>query len=140
MSMKVNKNGKGYPVGVIPQSLYDDVEDLKDAVFKGSVSVTADGNKTYTTLLNELFSNVDMSKIGDSTKYIDESSSSANYSILTQKTSSQLRFNKLIGNVAEEAIVSGTSSYYHYVFDGSTPPADWSGAKPSAGHKLIIKY
>ena len=32
MSMKVNKNGKEYSVGVIPQSLYDDVEDLKDAI------------------------------------------------------------------------------------------------------------
>ena len=31
MSMKVNKNGKEYPIGVIPQSLYDDVEDLKEA-------------------------------------------------------------------------------------------------------------
>lgn len=29
MSIKINKNGKEYPVGVIPQSLYDDVEDLK---------------------------------------------------------------------------------------------------------------
>lgn len=31
MSIKINKNGKEYPLGVIPQSLYDDVEDLKDA-------------------------------------------------------------------------------------------------------------
>lgn len=30
MSVKINKNGKEYPLGVIPQSLYDDVFDLKD--------------------------------------------------------------------------------------------------------------
>ena len=30
MSVKINKNDKEYPIGVIPQSLYDDVEDLKD--------------------------------------------------------------------------------------------------------------
>ena len=29
MSMKVNKNGKEYDLGFVPQSLYDDVEDLK---------------------------------------------------------------------------------------------------------------
>lgn len=32
MSIKINKNGKEYDLGFIPQSLYDDVEDLKDAV------------------------------------------------------------------------------------------------------------
>jgi hypothetical protein len=32
MSIKINKNGKEYPLGFVPQSLYDDVEDLKDAV------------------------------------------------------------------------------------------------------------
>lgn len=30
--MKINKNGKEYDLGFVPQSLYDDVEDLKDAV------------------------------------------------------------------------------------------------------------
>jgi len=32
MSIKINKNGKEYDLGFVPQSLYDDVEDLKDAV------------------------------------------------------------------------------------------------------------
>lgn len=32
MSVKINKNGKEYDLGFVPQSLYDDVEDLKDAV------------------------------------------------------------------------------------------------------------
>ena len=32
MSIKINKNGNEYPLGVVPQSLYDDVEDLKEAV------------------------------------------------------------------------------------------------------------
>jgi hypothetical protein len=32
MSIKINKNNKEYDLGFVPQSLYDDVEDLKDAV------------------------------------------------------------------------------------------------------------
>ena len=32
MSAKFNKNNKSWHVGIVPQQLYDDVEDLKDAV------------------------------------------------------------------------------------------------------------
>ena len=45
MSMKINKNGKEYPVGVIPQSLYDDVEDLKEAM---QVKIASDWNEALT--------------------------------------------------------------------------------------------
>ena len=31
MSIKINKNGKEYDLGFVPQSLYDDVKDLKEA-------------------------------------------------------------------------------------------------------------
>lgn len=32
MSAKINKNGKKYPIGVIPQNVIDDVTELKSAV------------------------------------------------------------------------------------------------------------
>ena len=63
MSVKINKNGNEYPLGVIPQSLYDDVEDLKEAANKGSVSVTADGVKTYSEILDDLYALIDTDKI-----------------------------------------------------------------------------
>lgn len=64
MSMKVNKNGKEYDLGFVPQSLYDDVEELKEAVdeIKHSLmktevkSFTFDGNGV--SWINEKYINV----------------------------------------------------------------------------------
>lgn len=40
MSIKINKNNKEYDLGFVPQSLYDDVEDLKDAMDTTELTVT----------------------------------------------------------------------------------------------------
>ena len=63
MSIKVNKNGKEYPVGVIPSNYIRKVDELEDATFRGSVSVAADGVKTRGTLLNELWEKINPSKL-----------------------------------------------------------------------------
>lgn len=49
MSLKINKNGKEYDLGFVPQSLYDDVEDLKDAIEKSEWSelFTLNANVRY---------------------------------------------------------------------------------------------
>lgn len=48
MSIKINKNNKEYPLGVIPQSLYDDVEDLKNKVGLLNMRKVADSISTGT--------------------------------------------------------------------------------------------
>lgn len=50
MSIKINKNNKEYPLGVIPQSLYDDVEELKDAVDNIPTKISDLTNDVYSAL------------------------------------------------------------------------------------------
>lgn len=48
MSVKINKNGKEYPIGVIPQNVIDDVTALKNkyAVIEDYTPSTTGGTKT----------------------------------------------------------------------------------------------
>ena len=59
MSIKINKNDKEYPLGVIPQSLYDDVEDLKDEINeikdKSIVTLTSTDNLDNCTNPNVIY-------------------------------------------------------------------------------------
>ena len=55
------------------KDISDDVEDLKEAVNKGSVSVTADGVKTWAELLNTLLSQIDTTKITSESKIVRQS-------------------------------------------------------------------
>ena len=48
MSIKINKNSKEYSLGFVPQSLYDDVEDLKD----GKVDKSGDTMRGGLTINN----------------------------------------------------------------------------------------
>lgn len=50
MSIKINKNGKEYDLGFIPQSLYDDVANIYDDV--ESFTPTANSGCTITTVHN----------------------------------------------------------------------------------------
>ena len=64
-----------------------------------SVSVTADGVKTYGQLLNELYALVDMSKVTDTTIFKIDNSISDFFSIyfLSERSSSALRFTRVSG-------------------------------------------
>ena len=55
MSIKINKNGKEYDLGFVPQSLYDDVEDLKANVNKvTSADDEKISNERYRTIFSPL--------------------------------------------------------------------------------------
>lgn len=55
MSIKINKNGKEYPLGVIPQSLYDDVEDLKTPTFtEAQTRANIVSGETLPTILGKI--------------------------------------------------------------------------------------
>ena len=49
MSIKINKNGKEYDLGFVPQSLYDDVANLKEIIKKKTFTTSTDGNKIAET-------------------------------------------------------------------------------------------
>ncbi len=73
MSAKMIKDGNKYPIGVIPQNVIDDVTELKSAVFRGSVTVTAtDSTHTQAYWLNQLASALDYSKVSEQTTLVVE--------------------------------------------------------------------
>ena len=51
MSIKINKNGKEYPIGVIPSNYIKKVDELENGV----VIRTASKNRTFATQLAELY-------------------------------------------------------------------------------------
>jgi hypothetical protein len=60
MSAEIIKNGKKYPLGFVPQSLYDDVEDLKDELDSLSANdVAYDSQTTVKQKIDEVVSKID---------------------------------------------------------------------------------
>ena len=144
MSAKFNKNNKSWHVGIVPQQLYDDVEDLKEATFRGSVSVTADGVKTRTQLLDSLHALMDTSKITNDSKI----AISSDIHTLCAKSGSTMRF---FSNISMDSTQSTTS---HILFrssgsenlrcicnNGSTNTInDISSTVLSSGTKITLYY
>lgn len=142
MSVKINKNGKEYDLGFVPQSLYDDVEELKEAVFRGSESVTADGVKTWETLLNELRAKIDLTKVtiysvltwnGDiySAMYIDNNTLGFSLSGTSSFISG--------GTPATVEMLIRSSSSQCFVISGTTA-TDISSNKPTNGTEIALHY
>ena len=59
----INKNGTKHKIGIVMPAYYP-----ASRITRESVSVTADGSKTWSTLLNSLFALIDSTKITDNTK------------------------------------------------------------------------
>lgn len=53
--VKIKKDGQEYGIGVIPQSMYDDVEDLKDAVDNLADDITAVRTKQTTLVTDRVY-------------------------------------------------------------------------------------
>lgn len=77
-NIKIKKDGQEYDIGVMPQHypadrVYldgDTTKTVQDEIERGSVSVTADGVKTYQTLLSELFALISFSKVNNNTTLV----------------------------------------------------------------------
>ncbi len=121
--MKANKNGKEYPIGVIPQSLYDDVEDLKDAMDTTELTVTpANGTiqagsvkrKDDMVVINLRYVSTSASAVGDTivTLPYNVTSSTAHVQLCNNKNyvidllSNKIRTNSAIAS-GETIIISG---------------------------------
>ena len=111
------------------------------------VSVTANGSKTYTELLNELFLSVDMSKISINSCLRYKTSSYEVYAPCSFKnqTGTQLRF---IGTYYNDSgsfggyafIVKGSGSKMYSLGSNLSSPTDVSSEHANNGQELAIMY
>ena len=127
MSVLVNKEGQAL-AGMTPK-----VE---------SVSVTADGVKTYATLLNELFALVDFSKVTVRTKLYRTADEI--FGLALRANQSSLAFSFCYAYTANDTVIgsmfvaSSGSKYATYKIGGSF--IDRSDSVPTSGEKITIYY
>jgi len=105
-----------------------------------SVSVTADGSKTYAQVLNSLYALVDFSKTTDFSLLTQTTSTYTTQYTMALRLSNQLYFTRTVitSNVpsVEELSVTGTS-YFHRANSSYT---DVSSQVPASGTKFTIYY
>ena len=125
--------------------LSDGVTSVGDVIDKGSVSVTADGVKTYAQLLNELYALIDSSKTSYNTFLVRNSSGNLSVYHPISVFSTACYFTRI--TVADTKItsdtvnVSSTSSYRRAVTSASsTTFSDVGASAASSGEKLILYY
>ena len=117
-----------------------------DALSGDSVSVTADGVKTYATLLNELYALVDHNKFGrNSVLVVAVPNSNTVYARINRNTlSNRLIFSStIIGYSNNDVldyyfILDGSGSKYRERFNGSV--TDESSTVPTNGTKITLYY
>ena len=125
------------------------VQDAIDELAGGSVSVTADGVKTYATLLAELYALVDVTKINHrSALWVGDSAiENGNFHVITTKTSTGIAFaSPSISGSNDASIVSefklASTSAYRVARTGSNSTTfnDSSSTVVTSGLKLAIFY
>lgn len=124
--------------------MLDENTSVADAINRGSVSVTANGTKTYRQLFVELWGLVDLSKITNETKLLFKYNNSAhtqNYLMLSESSLAYLVFTKMSANSngarIESIQIDSTGAYM--ISTGSTRQ-DISTQVPSSGWSYEIFY
>lgn len=114
------------------------IEELDSAINRGSISVTADGVKTYKTLLNELYALIDNTKLSSNT-YIDFSSSIFRYA---RPFDSGYSFFLSYGNSSVEIIdhflVHPSNSLYTEYLNGNI--SSYQDGVAASGAKIELYY
>lgn len=105
----------------------------------GSVSITADGVKTYSQLLDQLFALIDFNKISDKSCLMD---STDNYSIahIGLKTSNRADFVADITNHRYAYSVRNSGSMFNYYTYTTSTYTNASNNVPSASTVFKIIY
>ena len=123
----------------------DGVTSVEDAINRGSVSVTADGVKNYTQLLNALFAITDKSKITNDSIFVfryNDSNNTKAYFHITESSNNYLVYARLSasssGTRATEFYLETSSSKYQ-ISTGSTR-SDSSTQVPTSGWSFEIFY
>lgn len=117
------------------------VEEALDALNRGSMSVTADGVKTYAQLLNELYSQINLSDVTVNSKLVIAEHPCTPATI----GGSYVTFSSLYvqGGVAKAvyAVLQSSSSYYLSDFASSgTTTSNISTSVPASGKVITLYY
>lgn len=140
----IKKNGVANDVSTKAEDCYLTTgKSVEEELNKGSVSVIADGTKTWTTLLNELFGLVDMSKINYNSKLIQINSASAQddyvYNI-SYISSSNIGFGCPVGSYLYVRNLSSSGSFYKRFTYSDGTFTDLSSNVPLSGIEAKIIY
>lgn len=118
--------------------MLDENTSVADVIGKGSVSVTADGTKTYATLLNELFALVDYNKVTGKS-YLN---SDGVIFQITYNNSTAYQFSRAEvssnSNRIQMMIIQSTNSIYRTVL--GTAFTNDSSTVPASGTKIEFVY
>ena len=106
-----------------------------------SVSVTADGSKTYSTLFNELWALIDTNKVGAEAKLqIGGDWFSLIYCNQSIVIFVQPYFDTSNGKSKSLQIAIGTASTYYEQNGDSQTPTNLSSNVPTSGEKITLYY
>lgn len=124
--------------------LSDGVTSVGDVIDKGSVSVTADGVKTYTQLLNSLYELADFSKLSQYS-YLVRSTSDGNhlcYNMISYYTTVAYFTRSFVGTsvVVDSLTVGSSSSWKRATTTTSTTITDNSSGVAGNGEAIILYY
>lgn len=134
----INKNGTKHKIGIIMPAFFP-----ASRVTHESVSVTADGVKTYGTLLSDLFTLADVAKFTPFTKIVFYDTNSGNQTVYTVRllTSSSAYFYYvgILGTgVATLEVLLSSSPYY--VINNNGSYTDRTSTIPTSGVILKLVY
>lgn len=136
----------------LPEDLRPNYTVITDRDYTGepidnSVSVTADGVKTWRELFNSLWALIDANKVTNNS-YITEKSSTyykvynINSSMLNASITTEIRFSRMVLDtsmeVEENWSIKSSSSTYFRATNGTF--ADWSTNVPTAGIVITLHY
>lgn len=111
-----NLEGNTSIVGIGDGTLTGAVSAINSALDKGSVSVTTDGVKTYAASLNELFAQVNLSKVTFDSKYVEDFGSSARAFRVDNIATSSIRVTSAYSDAAQYEVrtinIGSNSSAY----------------------------
>lgn len=134
----INKNGTKHKVGIIMPAFFP-----ASRITHESVSVTADGVKTYGTLLSDLFTLTDVAKFTPFTKIIFYDTNSGYQTVYTARlltsSSGYFYYVGILGtNVVTLEVLLGSSPYY--VINNNGSYTDRTSTVPTSGVILKLVY
>lgn len=139
----IQKNGLAGDVSTLASNcMLSNGDSVEDVLGKGSVSVTADGVKTYKALLNELYALVDTSKLTHHSKYVD--SNGLVFSVTAISTycrfASSYTYDTSFRTIGIQLHASDSGYYLYSTTTTGTTLNNMTNTVVTSGIKLTIYY
>lgn len=121
--------------------LSDGITSVGDLLDKGSVSVTADGVKTWATLLNELFALIDITKVNDHSYLSMHYSNGSNpIYLMGAHSASNIELSSIQAYCIEPMEIKASGSFLKRLTYANMSFGDLSSNKPAADTVLEFMY